>query len=247
MESLKNKNIYIIAIILCIAALFWVIILQFMKDQPEPETVDTRIPQTKSESFVFFDLGVNTIFNKEIRQKLINQLGPDRLETWSPIDLEMHEPGFLKKIFPDLHEMNLRLNLNGGLDVGKNTIKITYRYAINKNLPFYYIKLVFSNYTKKPLFFRIKSKIEGGYVIDTIREKYGEPRKINWGGEEGYSLIWEKNQDILTISKVEDRIGNPEYQIMIYYVENIKELLRTRDEIIKQRRKEKTETGRTAF
>lgn len=245
MWNYKNRLLNIILV--CSTVLVFILVVQFFRNKTDRQIEKTTGLQKKPESFVFFDLGVNTLFNNTVRKKLSDQLGPDQLETWSPITLEMHEPGFLDTYFPELSEMNRQLTDDDSVDIGKHTIKITYRYAVNKNLPFYYVKLVFSDYTQRPLFFRIKMKQEGRYIVDAIIEKYGTPAKINWGDENRFTLFWKKNSDIMTISKVENRIGESEYQIMIYYVENIREMLQKHNELIKERTEEKTETGKSVF
>jgi hypothetical protein len=244
---MKHKNKRLAVIVFCSAAVISILIVWILTNRTSSDIEMPPPPTDKADSFVFFNLGRNTLFNETIRRTLTERLGPDRVETWSPISLEMHEPGFIAKHFPVLDEMNRRLNINNGLDIGEHTIKVTYRYAMNQELPFYYIKFVFSDFTRRPLYFRIKMKLDGQYVVDTIREKYGTPEIIHWGEQDNFTLFWEKDGDIMTISKVENRIGEPEYQIMIYYLSNLQNLLRIQKDYIQKQTEEKTETGKSAF
>jgi hypothetical protein len=244
---MKHKNKLLTVIMLCSAVLLSILIIRMLTDGSRSDIEAPPPPPAETDSFVFFDLSRNTRFNETLRKTLKERLGPDRMETWSPISLEMHEDGFIAEHFPALADMNRRLNINNGLDIGEHTIKVTYRYAMNQDLPFYYIKLVFSDFTRRPLYFRIKMKLEGQYVVDTIRKKYGPPETIDWGGQDNITWFWEKDGDIMTISKVENRIGESEYQIMIYYISNLENLLQTQKQHIQKQTEQKAESGKSAF
>lgn len=220
------------------------IILKFDNSEKEirPPTASGPI-----RGFTFFELGATTRFTEDIRGSLEAQLGSDVMATNTIIDLSVNYKGFLKEFFPDIHRLNLKLNDASGARVEHNVIKLTYRYALRKNTPFYYVELVFSNYTKLPLYFLIKSKKEGAGIIDTFVTKYGAAKKIDWAGEKGSALYWKKNNDILLVSKLEDRFGFPEYHITMYFVDNIKQLISREDKIKKEREESKKKAGKTAF
>ena len=114
-------------------------------------------------------------------------------------------------------------------------------------MPFKYVELIFSNYTQKPLLFKISSIKEGAFIIDTIRAKHGEPKTINWEQEEGRSLYWEKNKSFLIISILKDRYGDPEYHTAIYFTPNIEALLSKEEQEFKRREEEIKKKGKTAF
>jgi hypothetical protein len=60
-------------------------------------------------------------------------------------------------------------------------------------------------------------------------------------------MYWEKNNDLLIVSLVPDQFGNPEYQIRIYFVENIKALLATESAEKKKAGNQRAKSGKTAF
>ena len=202
---------------------------------------------TESIGFSFLDLGENTAFSNEIRDKLRDQLGSDAIEKRTPLDLSLNYKGFLKEYLPSLYDLNRKLNSPIGERIEHNTIKLTYRYAQKKGVPFEYVELVFSNYTKKPLVFFIKSKKEGSGIVDVIAKKFGKPKTILWKKKTGKSLYWTKNRSVLIISIMYDRFGNPEYHTTIYYVPSMENLLLRERQEAKQREEEIKKTGKTAF
>jgi hypothetical protein len=199
------------------------------------------------EGITFFDLGENSEFSSDVREKLKDRLGADAIERWNTLDLSINYHGFLRKFFPELHEINKKLNSPLGERVEHNTIKLAYRYARKRNVPFNYVELVFSNYTKKPLYFYIKSKQEGSNIIDVVTKKYGKAKTVHWVGEKGRSLYWENSRSILIISIHDDRYGNLEYHTMIYYVPNLEELLSRELQQREHTEEEIKKTGKTAF
>ncbi len=213
----------------------------------QEEEIVQIIPSGPNDGFTFFELGASTRFTKDIRKSLEGQLGSDVLETNTIINLSVNYSGFLKEFFPSIHQMNLKLNDSSGARIEHNSIRLTYRYAQRMNTPFYYVELVFSNYSKQPLYFKIKSKKEGAEIIDTFNVKYGEAKKIDWAGENGSALYWKKSNDILLVSKLKDRFGFPEYHITMYFVENINQLISVEDKMKKQREESKKKAGKTAF
>ena len=199
------------------------------------------------ESFTFFDLGVNSRLNNKVRKELGNKLGPDAIEYRSIIDLEINYKGFLKQYFPDLNELNQRLNFPPRERVEHNTVKLMYRYATKKNVPFDYVELVFSNYTKAPILFRINFRKDETGIIKTLESKYGQPRVVSWQEESGKSMYWVKNGDFFINSLVPDQFGNPTYQIVIYFVRNLEQLIAAEKEGRKEKSIERDQSGKKAF
>lgn len=218
----------------------------FLLDNHEAE-ITPVIPSGPVSGFTFFELGATSRYTKVIRESLEARLGSDVLETNTIIDLSVNYNGFLKKFFPNIHKLNVKLNDSSGARIEHNTIKLTYRYALRKNTPFYYVELVFSNYAKLPLYFMIKSKKEGAEIIDAFNTKYGEANRIDWAGEKGSALYWEENNDILLVSKLKDRFGLPEYHITMYFVENINQLISLENKIKTEKEESKKKAGKTAF
>ncbi len=213
---------------------------------------DKETPQTQSgkkavESFTFFDLGRNSVLSNGIRDELSTKLGNDAIEGRMILDLEINYPGFLKTYFPQLNELNRQLNYPPGERVDHNTVKLMYRYAQRKSVPFEYVELIFSNYTKNPILFRINFQKDESNIIETLRQKYGIPKTVEWQKENGSSFYWAKNQDVLIVSLVPDQFGNPGYQIVIYFTENLEELIRTEQMEKEKMEQKRAKSGKTAF
>jgi hypothetical protein len=214
-----NKSLFLL-----IAIIFPILpLLISCSDNQEP--ADKSTPTDSTESFTFFDLGRTTRLTESVRDDLTDRLGPDAIERRSILNLETIRSGFLKTHFPELEELNQELNFPPRERVEHNTVKLMYRYARKKNVPFELVELVFSDYSNTPLLFKINFKVDEANTIGTLREKYGKPEVINWGEENGKSMVWKKNGDFLIVSLIPDRFGNTEYQIVIYYIDNLKQLI----------------------
>ncbi len=245
MAFLKNKKFQILAAILSLIGL--ILIIVFVNVYKKRDRYETNLVKREPQGFTFLNIGENTRFSNDIRRELRDKLGPDAIERWNTLDLTLNYKGFLKKYFSELYQINEKLNTPAGERVEHNTIKLTYRYARRRNAPFDYVKLVFSNLTKKPLVFFIKSKKEGADIIDAVIKKYGKAKTINWDEKGGRSLYWENNRSLFILSISNDRYGLPEYQTMIYYVPSLEELVFTEQQKIKHRQEEIKKTGKTAF
>ena len=154
-------------------------ILLSCSDSKQQETATTSAA-VMPESFTFFDLGINSRLDEKTREELGNELGRDAIERRSILDLEINYKRFLQTYFPQLNELNLDLNFPPRERVEHNTVKLMYRYALKKNVPFDYVELVFSNYTQAPLLFRINFRQDDAGILDTLKSKYGQPRVIIW-------------------------------------------------------------------
>ncbi|MCK5450962.1 MAG: hypothetical protein KAI70_04275 [Candidatus Omnitrophica bacterium] len=245
MTFFKNKIFQISAAILSVVILITVVV--FVDFNKKTDNFGMVKVGKISAGFTFFDIGENTQFSNKLRSRLKDKLGSDAKENWVTLDLSINYQGFLQEHFPELHELNKKLNSPVGERVEHNTTKLTFRYAQQKSVPFEFVQLVFSNYTNKPLLIYIKSKKEGSDVIDTITKKYGDAKTIDWDKEEGKSLYWMKNRSTLIISISDDRYGNPEYHTIIYYVPNLEELLLQEQQTVKKEEEEIKKTGKTAF
>lgn len=224
-----------------------ILIVTACSDSRPPEDSATTPAPVLPESFTFFDLGINSRLNKDIRRELGNKLGPDAIEHRSILDLEFNYNGFLKKHFPALDELNRKLNFPPRERVEHNTIKLMYRYALKKNVPFDYVELVFSNFTMAPLLFRINFRVDDAGIVKTLETKYGQPQLINWQEENGQSMYWTQNEDFLIVSLVPDQFGNPTYQIVIYFVKHLEQLVALEQKERKENSLERTQSGKTAF
>ena len=245
MSLAKNKKVQISLLALSFIILLLIVVFATCgKKSGNDEKYKTG---NEPEGFTFLDLGENTEFSDAVRNNLGEQLGSDAIEKRTPLDLSINYKGFLKRYLPSIYDLNQELNSPVGERIEHNIIKLTYRYARKRGVPFEYVELVFSNYTKKPLVFHIKSKKEGAGIVDVITKKYGEAQAINWEMEEGKSLLWTKNKSVLIISIKDDRFGDPEYYTTIYYVPSLENLLLRERQEAQLREEEIKKTGKTAF
>lgn len=198
------------------------------------------------ESFTFFDLGANAELSEETANRLSGELGSYAVEKMTTLDLIIRDRIFFNKYFPKLFELNYKLNDEAGARVEHNITNLVFRYPQKENTPFDNVKLVFSNYTKKPLLFSITSRKKEAEINDVLKEKYGAPGLINWEDGKSESLLWEKSGDFLVFSKISER-GGFKYSIMIYFVSNMESLLKTEQEEVKKREEERKKAGKTAF
>ncbi len=198
------------------------------------------------ESFTFFDLGSNTKLSDDLLKNLSGQLGSYSIEKMTILDLIIHNKTVFANHFPNLFELHRKLNDEKGARIEHNITNLTFRYLQNETTPFEYVKLTFSNYSNKPLLFSITSRKKEAHIVDTLKEKYGEPSSINWEDGKSLSLLWEKNMDFLVFSKISDR-GSFKYKIMIYFVNNIENLLQIEQDEIRKKEEERKKAGKTAF
>jgi hypothetical protein len=221
--------------------------LVFLSCGEKKEPAENQRVQAQSDSFTFFDLGKNSKLSKSIRSDLRQRLGRDAIEGRGIIDLEINYYGFLEQYFSSLNELNRELNSPAGERIEHNIVKLMFRYARKENLPFDYVELLFSNYSQLPLLFRINFQKDEANIVQTLKSKYGDPRPIDWKNKGGQSMYWDKDNDILIVSLVPDQFGNPEYQIRIFFVENIKALLATESAEKEEQKSQRAKSGKTAF
>jgi len=213
-------------------------------NQDSAETVPTT---DKPESFTFFEIGTNTKLAEHIRNELGEKLGRDAIERRSILDLETNYPGFIKKYLPKIDELNRKLNFPPGERVEHDTVKLMYRYSQRKDAPFDYVELLFSENSKTPLLVRINFPVDDTGIVETLKTKYGPPQLIDWQEEQGKSMVWKKNRDVLLVSLVPDQFGHQAYQIVIYFVQNLEQLIEQEEKERIQKERQRTKAGKTAF
>jgi hypothetical protein len=236
--SRKIQISAIVFVILCIIGLIVLIVAR--EDKNEFATSGLK-------SFTFFDIGANTTFSKDLRKVLSDKLGTDAIQYRNLIDLEINFRGFLKRYFPELHELNQRLNYPPGERVDHNTVKLMYRYFKKKEAPFHYVELMFANHSNKPLFIKIMLKKDSSAIIDAIERKYGQPLTIEWKDGVGRTEYWKNDRDYLIASIAPNRQDRLEYQIMIFYVDNLQELVNREEKERRQREEQRRQAGEIAF
>lgn len=198
-------------------------------------------------TFSFFDVEINSVLSYSLKSRLDNILGDHSTETRNTINLNINREGFLKDYFPNFYSLNEKLNTPPRERVEHNTLKIAYRYATKKNLPFNYVELLFSNFNDTPLLIRVKFKHDDLNIVETLKQKYGEPRLIPWKEENGKSLCWEKNKDLLVCSFVPNQFGNPEYEVVIYFTKRIEDLLKMEMIQKEEHYKQSIKSGKNIF
>ena len=239
--KLQNTIIFIYALF---SLLSFSILISCGDNRESAETVPATV---NSESFTFFELGTNTKLTEHVRKDLGKKIGRDAIERRSTLDLDTNYEGFIKKHLPKINELNRKLNFPPGERVEHNTVKLMYRYAQRENAPFDYVELVFSEYTKTPLLFKINFQKDETGIVETLKTKYGPPQVIDWKEENGKSMVWRKNMDLLLVSLVPDQFGHHGYQIVIYFVQNLKQLIEIEKNELKKIEEQRAKSGKTAF
>ena len=246
MEPVPNRTDYRVKRMLYVS-LFGVLLVLVSACGDKKETAADRSAESSADTFTFFELGKESQYSESVRKDLNRQLGNDAIERRSLLNLEINYYGFVQEHFPALHSLNIRLNPASGERIEHNISKLMYRYARKKDLPFDYVELIFSNYSQRPLVFKINFKEDEANVVQTLMTKYGEPQKIDWQHKNGQSMYWQKNNDVFIVSLVPDQFGNPEYQIRIFFVDNIEALLE-QERIEKERQElKRAKSGQKAF
>ncbi|CAB5079032.1 hypothetical protein D3OALGA1CA_5637 [Olavius algarvensis associated proteobacterium Delta 3] len=197
--------------------------------------------------FRFLDLNAASRLDDSLRKDLRDKLGSDAVWRRAPLDIEINYSGFLKQHFEELHRLNRRLNYAPRERVEHDITKLMYRYPQKKNLPFSYIELVFSSRSGEPLVFNIQARQDGDALIATLEDKYGLPGSIEWNNGKDRALFWRSTGEIMIASIVEDRYGQPEYGISIYFIDHIEKLVVFEEQERRQMQKQTEKAGKTAF
>jgi hypothetical protein len=223
------------------------VVLLFFSACSEPPPPPERPAPAGSESFTFFDIGRSSRFSESLRKELGEKLGNDALERRGIIDLECNYKGFLAAHLPELEALNQRLNHPPGERVEHDQIKLMYRYARQKNSPFDYVELVFDASDGAPLVFRIRFKADETGLVDALRAKHGPPQVVPWEIENGRSLIWRKEQDVLVASLMPNVYGGEDHRICIYFTENLSRRVEPAQSLKRQKPGEPSPTAPRAF
>lgn len=248
MRGMQEKKIQVAIVVLAVVLIGGVAVLLTRRagEVNPPESI-TDTDATLPRSFTFFGLDANDPLTPAVRRRLSAHLGSDAIEKRGLIDLTLNPPGLVEERFDTLWALHRSLNSEVGARVEHNITRLTYRYPAQKDTPFALVRLVFSNYNAKPLYFQMTLKKEGSAIIDTVKEKYGAPDPIAYPGNTGPVLYWEKSGDMLIVSQLRDRFGDPEYHVMICYVNNLRQLRTREQKEIEIREQELKKAGKTAF
>jgi hypothetical protein len=179
-----------------------------------------------NESFTFFDIGATSQYSDATRRSLENKLGNDAISHRNMIKLEINDTGFLKRHFPELDDLNRQLNSRIGDRIDHDTVKLMYRYARKRDVPFEYVEIQFSDDSGHPLTIDIRFGEDRLGTVGRLKEKYGPPNRLEEEQGAGKTLFWRKNQDYLLVSMKPDQFGNIEHRLVIYFTENLRDLIR---------------------
>lgn len=239
-----NTESLIAGLVILFIIIFLIFSGIFKKDDSEIIRGNDLNPE---DAFTFFGVGPNTTYSGKLREDLRKVLGSDAIATWTTINLEIISPDFIQKHFPQIHQLNLKLNENATRRIEHNTTRLNYRYIPDRITAFNYVELLFSNYSQKPLYCKIHAKDEASDILEMLKTMHGEPKKIDWGKPEEYSLFWKSHGDVMVFSKTLDKIGNPTFRIMTYYVNNIEKLIKQEEMETKTQEKEAKDALKRVF
>ena len=203
--------------------------------------------QEASAGFTFFDIHSHTIYSKQLREHLADTLSSDAVEYRSIVNLEIVEKGFLQQNFPLLDELNRRLNHPPGERVEHPTVKLMYRWAARKNLPFSYVELLFAEDTRKPLYVKIESTRDISDIIDSLSDKYGRPATLPLEANRGEIRYWKSNRDVFLAAVLTRRNERPLYRMMIYFTDNLEEFIQAEEQKRQVQEEKQKREGRSAF
>ena len=196
----------------------------------------------KGESFTFFDLGRSTVLDDAIRDRLSQELGAVAVERRGILDLAPDGRRLLSDHLPAIYQLDRKLNKDYRERVEHDLLKLMYRYPGHTSPAFETVRLVFDLVTGHPLHFQITANQAGAEILAVLNNKYGPPKEI--ADTTGPILQWEKLDDRLIVLPRRSRLGQPEYHIRIYFMDNIEAMLaREADSAAKERAK----NARSAF
>ncbi|TYT74159.1 hypothetical protein [Desulfobotulus mexicanus] len=228
MKDLISEKYRIILFFIILTAICVSFLLVFLNQSSIK--IQRNAEQKKSESFTFFDVGENTVLTKTKLKDLRKILGQHRLENLTPVYMDFVHKGWLAKYFPSLESYDVFFEKPRLRDpIASNTLKLHYRYAHQKNIPFNNIRFVFSRYTNKPLSLFLRLPGDGSIVINNLKNTHGTPQTIENVKISGPGPVyfWKRGKDILVTAVLFDRYGKPETHIFILYGENTENFKKT--------------------
>lgn len=201
----------------------------------------TKAQETPSSSFIFFEIGENTLLTKTKIKDLDKILGQSRLENLTPVSLDFIGEAWMPANFPELKESDAFFKTERLVKpVASKTLKLDFRYAAQHAPPFTHVHFVFSDYSKHPLLGRMRLDGDGRKTLDSITERYGPPQKIEEKKALLPVLFWKNKNDLLIFAVLPDRYGKAETQLFIVYGKNLEAF---REDILKNYPEPTVRTG----
>jgi hypothetical protein len=239
----KNTRILILAV--AVTVLAGGLLFFFLGGRTTPSAEKESLQNSKS--FTFFNIGVDTRFSENIRDQLQEKLGSDAIARHTIINLSIPPSGLIFSHFPEIAELNRWLNPATGDRVEHDTIQLTYRYARKQGVPFAYVEVLFSNITEKTLLVRIRTGADGDYLPKALEKNFGPPKTIPPDAPEPNIFYWKKGHDTMILSRTQNRMGQPEYHILVTYYDQLKALVDREIEAARQREAARQKRGSNAF
>ncbi len=197
--------------------------------------------------FSFFELDQTTVLTRDLRKSLAQLLGSDAIAHATPIDLTVINRQFTQTHLPVLDELNRRLNPPMGERKEHDTTRLTYHRAQRHDMPFRYIELVFSNTTGRPLYFVINPSENFENNIATLKAKHGAPRMVSTSAQAPPVHIWEREGGILVATAFPRRSGRQSQELHIFFIENLKEFVKSEHRSLSEKKGNTRNAGRRAF
>jgi len=193
------------------------------------------------DSFHFMDIGVNTVIDSDVRDRLVKTLDSYATDQKTIIDLDLKYKGFMKSYYPNLSALNQKLNVNDMVRKEYPATKLTFRHTRQKNSLFNYVELIYANDSGCPLLIKMIALREIPDLVKTVKEKYGMPHEIPIEQGSGFSLSWQRGADAFIIARFPGNYNQPEYHMMIVYANRLMQLIEREAEAEKKRKGKEAE------
>lgn len=200
------------------------------------EKVPEKPVTTMPESFTYMEIGANTVIDGKVRGRLQTALGSEAVDLKTTIYLDLKYKGFLERYYPDLHELNSRLNVNDVVRKEHPATRISFRNTRSRQSIFDYVELTFENRSRCPLLFKFRSRNDLTELVKSVSRKYGPPSVTSTEEGRGESLRWQLNGDVFVIARFPGRLEKDEYHMIIVYANRINQMLA--EEAREERQKE---------
>jgi len=200
------------------------------------------------ETFTFLEVGRNSSYSSKLRKQMDERLGSSAIARKSIITLSPGSGTLLSQRFPDLLQLNEKLNFPPGERVEHEVVKLMYRNVDKKKMPFDDVELFFSGHSHCMMLMIIRTRLQGDDIVATLREKYGAPQEAAITGElAGKTLSWKKDPDRMVVFIRPDRNKTKTYEIWVYFVVPIQELIAVEQEKRENRSRTIRQSGEKAF
>ena len=216
----REKRIFLFALVVAIL-LFSFLALFVNKGEKVLADADAVVEVPSEEPKIsFFEMDRYSVLTRKLRNQLKKRLGPDRLETWRPFELEVlpesvgrvSGAGSLLSELSDAAFKELS---------GRHVLELSYRYAEKRGIPFSEIRLVFSGFDKKPLLVELFPRGDGKEAVAHIERRFGKMRDVVTTEDGILVRRWSDAGDLVLAARVKDRYGNPQERMAVIFSKNL--------------------------